>query len=177
VIEHDVRRWVDCLQRGHEQDSVPRQIAWLLAAYPEFRNLFGYRLGRLPAAILRLIYRPVDTLHIHVGELAPGLFIQHGFATIIVAEKIGVDCWINQQVTLGHVYDRGAPVIGDRVTIAAGAVVVGPVRLGDDVTVGANTTVVRDVPAGSVVVSAPTRVFDRANGHPGPTLRAVATGG
>lgn len=159
VIDRDARRWVECLQAGHQGEGVGRQLAWLLAAFPEFRNLFLYRLGPV-GNLLRPLYRPVSTLHIKARDIGPGLFIQHGFATIIVAERIGADCWINQQVTLGHVYDRGAPVIGDRVTIASGAVVIGPVHVGDDATVGANTTLVKDVPAGAVVVSAPARVIE-----------------
>jgi len=157
AIERDVQRWVECLRLGHEDEGFARRTAWLLAAFPEFRNLLQFRLGRWPGTLLRLFHRPVPTLQIDVADLGPGLFIQHGFATIVVAERIGADCWINQQVTLGHVYDRGAPVLGDRVTVAAGAVVVGPVVVGDDVTIGANTTVVRDVPAGTVVVSAAPR--------------------
>jgi serine O-acetyltransferase len=158
VIEHDVRRWVECLEAGHRDESTDRQLAWLLAAYPEFRNLLIYRLGAI-GRLLRPLYRPMETLHLHVGEIGPGLFLQHGFATIVVAERIGTDCWINQQVTVGHIYDRGAPTIGDRVTLAAGAVVLGPVTVGDDSTIGANATVVKDVPPGSVAVSGPTRIL------------------
>ena len=45
--------------------------------------------------------------------------------------RISTDCWINQQVTIG-----------------------------DDATVGANATVVKDVPAGAVAVSGPTRILE-----------------
>ena len=159
VIEHDVRRWVECIDDGHRDESVPRQLAWLLAAYPEFRNLLFYRLGML-RRLLRPLYRPLESLHLFTGDIGPGLFLQHGFATVVAAERIGTDCWINQQVTIGYVYDRGAPTIGDRVTIAAGAVVLGPVTIGDDATVGANATVVKDVPAGAVAVSGPTRILE-----------------
>jgi serine O-acetyltransferase len=44
-------------------------------------------------------------------------------------------------------------VIGDRVSIGAGAVVVGPVTVGDDASIGANATVVRDVPPGAVMLA------------------------
>src|SRR4051812_21271210 len=173
LVERDVQRWVDCLRAGHEDEGTARRVAWLLAAHPEFRNLLAARLGRLAAALMRPFHRPVDSLVLHVGELGPGLFIQHGFATIVVAERIGADCWINQQVTVGHVYDRGSPVIGDRVTLAAGAIVVGPVRIGNDVTIGAGATVVRDVPDGAVVVPAAARVLE---GRSRPGSPAVVGG-
>ncbi len=43
-------------------------------------------------------------------------------------------------------------MIGDRVRLGAGAVVVGPVRVGDGAVVGAGAVVRSDVPAGAVVV-------------------------
>ena len=99
-------------------------------------------------------------MHICTRDIGPGLFIQHGFATIITAQKIGADCWINQQVTIGH---KGllAPVIGDRVRISAGAKVLGGVVVGNDVTVGANAVVVKDVPDGCTVVGVLGRIIKR----------------
>ncbi|HEX7097505.1 MAG TPA: hypothetical protein VF183_16595 [Acidimicrobiales bacterium] len=165
AIERDVERWVEVLEIPTSW-RFSRQVGHLLRRYPEFRNLLQFRLSRDPnGTLLRALtfrlWRPVKTLILDIGELGPGLFIQHGFATIVSAQRLGEDCWINQQVTIGHVYDRGSPIIGDRVTIAAGAVVVGPVVIGDDVTIGANTTVVKDVPSGSVVVGQPSRIVKR----------------
>jgi serine O-acetyltransferase len=160
-IDRDVDRWVEVLDLPTGWTR-RQQLVHLLTEFPEFRNLLSYRLrGRnllLRGIAFRLV-KPIETLSFDVDDIGGGLFVQHGFATIVSAERIGEDCWINQQVTIGHVYDRGRPVIGDRVTIAAGVVVVGPVRIGDDVTIGANTTVVKDVPAGAVVVGAAPRVL------------------
>ena len=44
------------------------------------------------------------------------------------------------------------PSLGDRVSIGAGAKIIGPVKIGDDVTIGANAVVTEDVP-GSVTVA------------------------
>ena len=61
----------------------------------------------------------------------------HGFATIIIARRIGSDFLFAQQVTVGY-DDRGdSPVIGDRVRIGAGAIVIGPITIGDDAVIGA----------------------------------------
>jgi serine O-acetyltransferase len=160
-IDRDVERWVEVLDVPTTWTS-RRQLVHLLTTYPEFRNLLSYRLRGHSLLLRGLAFRllkPVETLSFDVDEIGGGLFVQHGFATIVSAQRIGEDCWINQQVTIGHVYDRGRPVIGDRVTIAAGAAVVGPITIGDDVTIGANTTVVKDVPAGAVVVGAAPRVL------------------
>lgn len=48
----------------------------------------------------------METLYINTPEIDPRLFIQHGFATNISALKIGSDCWINQQVTIGYTFDK-----------------------------------------------------------------------
>lgn len=155
VIEHDINRWVTCINAGNDGDSRDAKLSWLLAKFPEFRNLLSHRLAagsRVHGILAKLLYKGERTLHLETKDIGPGLFIQHGFATIVAAESIGADCWINQQVTVGHVYDRGAPKIGNNVTLAAGVNVIGPVTIGDGATVGTGTTVTKDVPAGAKAV-------------------------
>ena len=84
-----------------------------------------------------------------------GLFIQHGFATIIAAKSIGANCWINQQVTIGYSNNSDAPTIGNGVSISAGAKVLGDVTIGDYSKIGANAVVVKNVPANCTVVGVP----------------------
>lgn len=162
VIERDIERWVTCLDAGNHADSRGAKLAWLLAKFPEFHNLMNHRLadgGRVHGLIAKTLYKGERTLHLVTKDIGPGLFIQHGFATIVAAESIGADCWINQQVTVGHVYDRGAPKIGNNVTLAAGSQVIGPVTIGDGATVGAGTTVHGDVPAGAKAVGLGFRIL------------------
>ncbi len=45
--------------------------------------------------------------------------------------------------------------MGDRVTIGAGARVLGDIVIGDDVQIGANSVVVKPVPAGAVATGIP----------------------
>lgn len=56
-----------------------------------------------------------------------------------------------------------APVIGDDVTIGAGARVLGDVRIGNGATIGANAVVTRDIPPGATVVGADRIVATRRN--------------
>lgn len=58
------------------------------------------------------------------------------------------------------------PTIGDRVTIGAGAKVLGPITVGHDSRIGANAVVVRPVPPDSVVVGVPGQIVSRS--HPRP---------
>jgi len=63
-------------------------------------------------------------------------------------------------VTIGYT-TRGKPTLGDRVRVAAGAVVLGPITLHDEATVGANATVMHDVGPGETVVAPLATTLDR----------------
>lgn len=54
--------------------------------------------------------------------------------------------------------EDGAPTIGSRVLIGAGACVLGPVRIGDGCIVGANAVVTEDVPDGQMAAGNPARL-------------------
>lgn len=60
-------------------------------------------------------------------------------------------------VTIG-VERTGVPVIGDNVTIGAGAIILGGVRIGNNVNIGAGAIVVDDVPDNTTVVCEKARV-------------------
>lgn len=89
---------------------------------------------------------------------------------------IGDDCTIRQGVTLGAGRDTGYeddyPTIGDRVSLGAGAAVVGRVSIGDDVSIGPNAVVLSNVPAGSIVVSPASRIMGNRTMHPRPAKRS-----
>ena len=166
LIDADVARWFEVFSWGWT--STERGLVRLFGHRThEFRNVFYYRLDRTSTVfkalshLVRRFYPGERTLFVRADEIGPGLFIQHGFATTNGARKIGRNCWINRQVTIGHVYDRGAPVIGDDVTISAGAIVAGGVTIGDGARIGANTTVVKDVPPGAVAVGAGMRLLNQ----------------
>lgn len=172
VIAADVERWVRVTGA-----SPPRVLALphLLARHREFRTLYQHRLqhGRLAGAalgrLLGVVFRGEPTLHLECSDIGPGLFIQHGFATIVAAARVGAGCWINQQVTIG--FDRAGerPVLGDRVTVGAGAKVLGAITLGDGARVGANAVVLADVPPGCTAVGVPARILppkaERSSGN------------
>lgn len=151
----DLDRWKKICNINN---SDPFAIAELLWSRKEFRNLLIYRNShrRLYRRWIAFWYPPMNTLFIETPEIGGGLFIQHGFATIIAAKSIGENCWINQQVTVGYT-GKGCPVIGDNVTITCGAKVLGDITVGDGAVIGANAVVIRDVEPDAVMGGVPAR--------------------
>ena len=128
----------------------------------EFRSVFFFRVGLLSLAskTLRWLYPPMPTLFLGMRRCGPGLYVQHGFSTIVTDVVMGSNCWINQQVTIGRT-ERGAPTIGDNVTIHAGAIVIDDVVIGNAVTVGAGAVVTKSIPDKCVVVGNPAYILKR----------------
>lgn len=89
-------------------------------------------------------------------SIGGGLLMPHPNGIVIhPLARVGPNCLIFQQVTLGTLATGGAPVVGGHVDLGAGAKVLGPVRIGDHAVVGANAVVLGDVPAGAVAVGIP----------------------
>lgn len=152
----DLLRWKEIVGVNASDWLAFAKLMW---SYPEFRSLFIFRnrYRRIYRYWIALWYRPLATLYIQAKEIGGGLFIQHGFSTMIAAEAIGENCWINQQVTIGFSGHGRAPVIGDDVMITCGAKVLGAITVGDHVVVGANAVVVKDVEEGAVVGGVPAK--------------------
>lgn len=155
----DVNRWAEVYDDRELTGIMSYMSAFcrFMTFFPEFRSIFYFRVRA--ARFFSFLLRPMPTLFIHTKDIGPGLFIQHGFATIITANRIGKNCWINQQVTIGFSNKPDAPVIGDNVTISAGAIVIGAVVIGDGARIGAGSVVTKDVEPNAVVVGVPARAI------------------
>jgi serine O-acetyltransferase len=103
-------------------------------------------------------------------DIAGGLHISHPCAIVVNRRvQIGADCNLSQGVTLGAANRgplKGNPVLGARVFIGPGAVVVGGITIGDDSAIGANSVVLADVPPSVVVAGSPAKVVSM-NGSSG----------
>jgi serine O-acetyltransferase len=157
IIIYDILRWMKINKKA--AGGTQAGFIKLMTYYPEFRNLFYNRVGSV-SVLINFLCPKMNTLFIHTQDIGPGLYIQHGFATIITAKSIGKDCWINQQVTIGF-NGADSPVIKDNVTIRAGAKVIGNVTVGGNSIVGANAVVVKNVPGNSTVVGVPAYIIKR----------------
>jgi serine O-acetyltransferase len=158
-----------------DRDPAARTDLEIVLAYPGLHAVWGHRLShglwarglKLPARLVSALVRAVTGVDIHPGAtIGAGLFIDHATGVVIgQTSEIGDDVTLYQGVTLGGTSLRAEkrhPTVGDRVTIGAGAKVLGAVTIGHDSRIGANAVVVRDVPPNSVVVGVPGQVIARS---------------
>ena len=84
------------------------------------------------------------------------LFLHPVGVCIAKDAKIGENCSINQNVTIGR-GASGFPTIGNNVQIYSGAVIIGDIIIGDNAIIGANAVVTKDVAAKTVVAGVPAK--------------------
>ncbi|KAB0668517.1 serine acetyltransferase [Oryzomonas sagensis] len=92
-------------------------------------------------------------------DIGPGLYIGHFGGIIVNCEaKIGCNCNINQEVTIGTTYGGkypGTPVIMNNVYFGPGSKIIGGITIGNHTAVGANCVVTKPTPDYGVIVGIP----------------------
>ncbi len=137
----------------------------VLAGKPGFFNQLGKRYYVLSHRFWSVVTGADIPLNCQIGG---GVLIPHPNGIVIhPGSKIGCNCLINQQVTIGvQQQNQRPPVIGDHVDIGAGAKILGEIHVGDHCQIGANAVVVKDADAHSVLVGIPARAI-QPNINPG----------
>ncbi len=154
------------------RDPAARTAVEVALLYPGVHAVWAHRVSNalwrrgahFPARALSQASRFATGIEIHPGAtIGPGLFIDHGMGVVIgETAEIGSDVTIYHGVTLGGTslaHGKRHPTVGDRVTVGAGAKVLGPVEVGSDSRIGANAVLVRSVEPNSVVVGVPGQVI------------------
>lgn len=138
-------------------------------------RLWARPAGRGPARVLAQVTRFLTGIEIHPGAtIGRRFFIDHGMGVVIgETAEIGDDVMLYHGVTLGgRSLNKGKrhPTIGDRVTVGAGAKVLGPILVGADSAIGANAVVTHDVPADSIATGIPAIVRPRTEKQREPAV-------
>jgi serine O-acetyltransferase len=136
-----------------------------LLAYRLGHTLLSWRVPVLPAVCRRWAIGACGVDILPRAEIGGGCIIAHGVGLVVGGYTvIGEDCTLLHGVTLGEArFDElDYPRVGDRVTISAGALVLGGVTIGDDATIAAGAVVVADVPAGATAAGVPARLVRTA---------------
>lgn len=161
----------DLIRNAHWKHRAPSILTFVyfILRYPSFRKLVDYRLSKMPklmGGVFRLFTWPT-TLYYNLyitsnTRIAGGAIFEHAFSTIINAKTVGKNFHVYHNVTVGW-SNGGIPTIGDNVTICAGAMVLGDIKIGNNVVIGAGSVVVKDVPDNVVVVGNPARIIKDKN--------------
>ena len=160
LILKDIARWNE-INGIHL--NLFKSLNWYLTFYKEFRNLLLHRFKHpsrsvLAFAITRILWKPLESLYIYTEDIGGGLFIQHGFATIISAKSIGENCRIYQQVTIGYKQDKN-PILEDNVSVTCGAKVLGGITMHANSLAAAGAVVLKDVPQNAIVGGVPAKIL------------------
>ena len=166
-----IKRVIDDINNIKDKDPAAKSVLEIILLYPGFHALLSYRIANklkkwkipfIPRLISQLA-RFFTGIEIHPGAtIGEKFFIDHGMGVVIGETTIiGDNVLVYQGVTLGGTgKDQGKrhPTIGDRVTIGAGAKVLGNITIGSDSNIGAGSVVIDDVPEHSTVVGVPGRI-------------------
>lgn len=132
-----------------------------LASYYKDKGML-FRFQYVVSYLFHLHYRNKYGVEVPVGlNVGVPFHIAHIPGIIINGNaKIGNNCVIMQNVTIGSTRGKGVPTIGDNVLICSGAKIVGNVIVGNNVVIGANAVVIKDVPDNSVVAGVPAKIIN-----------------
>ena len=174
-IEKDIFGWKKQFKIAGTNNF--RAFLYLMVNFKDFRNLFYFRLKciakhKQETAIKRslvicfmflseITLKKYSTLLIS-GEIGGGLVLIHAYYSILSPKKLGENCKIWHEVTIGF-RDNIAPIIGDNVQISPGAKIIGDIQIGNNSKIGPNALVIESIPENSVVISAKGTILKTAN--------------
>jgi len=161
-----------------QRDPAARTRIEVILAYPGLHALWMHRIAyrlwhhgsKLLARIISNVARRLTGIDIHpAAKIGKRFFIDHGMGVVIgETAVVGDDVTLYHGVTLGGTSlekKKRHPTVGDRVTIGAGAKILGDITIGSDSRIGANAVVVKNVPPNSVVVGIPGQAVHRHIPH------------
>jgi serine O-acetyltransferase len=158
VIEMDICRWA--LAKGIQKNYTGLLLDFLTYS-PDFRTLFYFRLKNKFTHILNIYCRKQSNFTIDVNtKLGGGVLTGHPYCTILNAESIGENFYVNHLVTVGEINGK-RPTIGNNVSIYTGAIVIGDISIGDNCKIGAGAVVTKSIPENAVVVGNPARIIKK----------------
>jgi serine O-acetyltransferase len=136
-------------------------LSYQLLVSKYFRTLFYFRTNGVFSKILRVFYPKQSAFIIDVDtKIGGGLILAHPYATILNAESIGNNVYVNHLVTLGE-KDNKKPIIGNNVELHANCTIIGGITIGDNAIIGAGAVVVKDVPQNAIAVGNPARIIEK----------------
>lgn len=174
---HEIR---EDIRAAMDRDPAARSAVEVVLFYPGFHARLAHRFAHamhvrgvplLPRGLM-FFTRFLTGIEIHPGAtIGSRFFIDHGMGVVIgETAEIGDDVMLYQGVTLGGTSTKRIkrhPTLRDRVTVGAGAKVIGGIEIGENARIGAGSVVVTNVPPNATVVGVPGHIVafhDDSNG-------------
>jgi serine O-acetyltransferase len=168
LFEQIIEDW-----KAHGRDWMrPGFQAVALHRFGTWRMGIGPKALRVPfSAVYKALYQGVRNFYgielPYTARIGRRVVIEHQSGIVVHGHTaIGDDCILRQGVTLGNRRSdrpQDAPQLGERVSVGAGAKILGAVVVGSDAQIGANAVVLSDIPPGGLAVGIPARLVPR--GH------------
>ena len=124
------------------------------------------KMYKLSGLSLRLMHHACHCYISHSANIGEGFLISHvGGIVIGGGTKIGTNCDIRQNVSFGGNFNKkrkdgsSKPIVGDNVSVGAGACILGPVNIGNNVIIGANSVVTKNIPDNVIVSGIPAKII------------------
>ena len=156
------------------KDPAARHILDIMLTHNGLHAVWNYRIAhffwkmklKMIARLISNISRLFTGVEIHPGaQIGKRFIIDHGSGVVIGETSIiGDDVLLYHQVTLGGTGNSSGvkrhPSLCDGVMVAAGAKILGDIKIGYKAKVGANAVVLKDVPPYSTAVGMPARIIE-----------------
>lgn len=161
-----------------EYPGALKKIYWKMS--PEYRSVYLFRFGQIANAvynknriagfILKIIHYllnyPIKSFHkVYIqlnADIGPGFYIVHASNIMIGDVKIGKNCTIHHNLTIGDRVakrDKGIAEIGDNVWIGTGVIITGKIKIGSGSTISSGSVLSKDIPENCLVAGNPARII------------------
>ncbi|MEK4129102.1 serine acetyltransferase [Solibacillus sp. FSL W8-0474] len=132
-------------------------------------QIYLWRIPLLPKVIMNINKIMFSAEISYTAKIGYGFRINHSLGIVIGGgANIGDNFTINQGVTIGGNFGKNRyegnklisqPWIAEKVSVGAGAKILGPVIIGNNVIIGANSLVIKDITDCQVVAGIPAKVI------------------
>jgi serine O-acetyltransferase len=158
LIDQDLERWAEAKKINKSKTGL---LVYFLTHATDFRTLFYFRLNNGYKHILNLYCRKEGSFIIDITtKIKGGMLTGHPYCTILNADSIGENFYVNHLVTIGEINGK-RPTIGNNVNIYTGAIVIGGITIGNHCSIGAGAVVTKSIPDNCVVVGNPAKIIKK----------------